>query len=73
MMSWVIDHDTTHEAGQVNDVNGRHEILTVSNVRQASWALNPCPLEMVIKDALSVSVPDSRAKYMDTKLRLGVN
>ena len=61
----IVNHDTTDKAGQVDNVDGWHEILTFSNVGKIGWVLDPCLLEVVVEDALSVSVPDSRAEHVD--------
>jgi hypothetical protein len=54
-------------------MNRWHKIFAVAYDRQGSGVLNPSFLEMVIKDALAITIADTRAKHMHSKLWLSLN
>ena len=54
-------------------MDGRDSVASVTDARQSVRSLEPSLLEMLVEDAFSVTVSNSRAQDMDLEFGLGVD
>jgi len=68
-----LQHDASDEAGQIQHVDSGNSVATVTDARKSVRSLEPGLLEVLIEDALSVTVSDSGTQHVHLQLRLGVD
>jgi len=64
MVRFVLDN-ATNKSSQINNVNGGDQVVTFTKNRQLNGTLNPCLLEVIVKDTLSVTISDTSAEHVN--------
>ena len=70
---WVLNYYSSDKSSQIDDMDSWHEVLSLSDEWKLVGVLDPRLLEVIVEDALSISVSYTRAEDVDSELWLSVD
>ena len=71
LLGALLTNNTLHNAGQIDYVDGGDAVAAVSEDGELGGTLDPGLLEVVVEDALAISVANTRAHNVDLEHGLG--
>ena len=61
------NNDSPNQPSKIIVVDGGHQVVSLSYVRQSGGVLDPRSLKMVMEDSFAVSIANARAKYVNSQ------